>query len=91
MKKKTLQKNFKVTSNNKIKSGYFKLVLDAADIAAIANPGQFVMVEVNKGASEPLLRRPMSIHSVKKDKVEILYEVIGRVRRFYPAEKTANI
>ena len=52
-------------------------MLDAADIASIANPGQFVMAEVNKGTFEPLLRRPMSIHSVKKDKIEILYEVLG--------------
>ena len=77
MKKKMLQKNFKVTANNKIKGEYFKLALDAPDIASIAKPGQFVMVEVDKNLT-PLLRRPMSIHSVKKDKIEILYEVLGQ-------------
>ena len=77
MKKNLLQKNFKVIANNKIKGKYFKLTLDAGDIASIAKPGHFVMVEVNKN-SIPLLRRPMSIHSVKKDKIEILYEVLGQ-------------
>lgn len=78
MKKKMLQKNFKVIANNKIKSGYFKLVLEAPAIASIAKPGQFVMVQVSQRAQGPLLRRPMSIHSVKKDKVEILYAVAGQ-------------
>jgi dihydroorotate dehydrogenase electron transfer subunit len=90
MKKKTLQKNFKVASNNKIKGGYFKLVLDAADIASIANPGQFVMVEVSQGTLEPLLRRPMSIHSLKKDKIEILYEVLGEGTKILSRKKSGE-
>lgn len=77
MKKTIVQKNFKVIANNQIKSGYFKLVLEAPAVASIAKPGQFVMVQVSHLPQGPLLRRPMSVHSVKKGKVEILYEVLG--------------
>jgi len=78
MKKKMLQKKFKVISNHKIKDNYFKLCLDAWDIASIARPGQFVMIGLNWGVFEPLLRRPMSIHYVKNKEIEILYETLGQ-------------
>jgi len=78
MKKKTYQKKFKILSNRKIKGSYFKLTLIAPEIAFLARPGQFVMAQVNGNAYEPLLRRPLSIHAVKKDNIEILYETLGQ-------------
>ncbi|MGE5197967.1 MAG: dihydroorotate dehydrogenase electron transfer subunit [Deltaproteobacteria bacterium] len=77
MKKKIFQKKFKVVANDKISGDYFKITLEAADIARAARPGQFLMLRPDCG-SEPLLRRPLGVHSVKKDKIDILYEVVGK-------------
>lgn len=71
------QKKYKVLENEKVNEKYYKLVLDAKDIALIALPGQFLMLKVCSG-SEPLLRRPISIHNCSGKKVELLYEVVGK-------------
>ena len=42
-----------------------------------AQPGQFVNIKVND-SYEPLLRRPLSIHRVKGNKIFLLYEVLGK-------------
>ena len=42
------------------------LVLAAPEIAAVAQPGQFVMVKPSRG-SDPLLRRPFSIFEILRD------------------------
>jgi len=90
MKKKTCQKKFKILSNRKIKGSYFKLTLVAPEIAFLARPGQFVMAQVNNNAYEPLLRRPLSIHAVKKDDIEILYERLGQGTEILSRKKPAE-
>jgi dihydroorotate dehydrogenase electron transfer subunit len=87
MKKKMLQKKLKVILNHKIKGKYFKLCLDSRDIASIAKPGQFLMLGLNRGVFEPLLRRPMSIHYVKNKQIEILYETLGQGTRVLSQKK----
>jgi len=66
----------KIYSNNKVGPAYYKMHLDASYIARIVKPGQFVEIRCSD-SSEPLLRRPFSIHKVKRG-IEILYEVVGR-------------
>ncbi len=47
-----------------------------------AMPGQFVMVRVSDGTSDPLLRRPISIMDVFDDgRIALLYKVVGRGTR----------
>jgi len=54
------------------------LVARAPDIAATAQPGQFVSLRVTEGM-QPLLRRPFSLHSVDRSdgNILILYWVVG--------------
>jgi dihydroorotate dehydrogenase electron transfer subunit len=77
---KIIQKKAKILFNVHLKSDYYKLTLNATDIAQVAQPGQFVMLRISDDY-QPLLRRPFSIHSVNsqwhKRCIEILYEVIG--------------
>lgn len=57
-----------------------RLVLEGA-IARYAQPGQFVHVKVNGGNSfDPLLRRPISIAGIdrEKNRITLLYRVVGR-------------
>ena len=56
-----------VIENRRLSDDYSVLVLDAPEIAAVAQPGQFVMVKPTRG-SDPLLRRPFSIFEVLRDR-----------------------
>ncbi len=70
-----------VLSNTEILPAVHLLWLEAPEIAASAQPGQFVMVRTGEGY-DPLLRRPFSIHRVSPlsspTKLALLFEVVGR-------------
>ena len=52
------------------------MCLEAPDIAAIARPGQFVMVSCGQ---EPTLRRPLSIHQVANSgQFHLLFSIVGK-------------
>jgi len=55
------QENTKITSNVQIASCFFKLALEATNIASSAKPGQFLHIRITDGSSV-FLRRPFSIH-----------------------------
>ena len=55
-----------VIANTRLSDDYSVLALAAPEIAALAQPGQFVMVKTARGA-DPLLRRPFSIFEVLRD------------------------
>jgi dihydroorotate dehydrogenase electron transfer subunit len=67
----------KIISHKRLKENYWHLELVSRIIAKCASPGQFLNIEVGNGI-EPLLRRPISIHSVSGSKVRLIYEVVGR-------------
>ena len=81
---KIFQTKAKIIKNVEVVSDYYKMVLNAPDIAKQAQPGQFVNIRVND-KYEPLLRRPFSIHRVRVSghqnirisEIEILYKVVG--------------
>lgn len=62
-----MRKNFlvncKIILNRKLSNKYFRLIFESEAIAANAIPGQFVGIEVSD-SGVPLVRRPLSIHSV---------------------------
>ncbi len=55
---------------------YFSLSLESSRIAAQAQPGQFTMVRVSP-QTQPLLRRPFSIHSKSENTIEIFFQITG--------------
>lgn len=55
-----------VISNTRLSDHYSVLALAAPEIAALARPGQFVMVKASRG-TDPLLRRPFSIFETLRD------------------------
>jgi dihydroorotate dehydrogenase electron transfer subunit len=55
-----------VISNTRLSRDYSVVALAVPAIAALAQPGQFVMVKPSRG-SDPLLRRPFSIFEVLRD------------------------
>lgn len=72
-----IQEKAKILANLKIIDKYYKVIFFSSQIAKGIQPGQFVMIRVTE-TTEPLLRRPFSIHRAKEEKIEILYEVVGK-------------
>ncbi len=70
-----LQDIYKIVSNEKLCTKFYRLCIDAKPIAKKALPGQFIHIRIQDGL-EPFFRRPFSIYRAKKH-VEILYEVVG--------------
>jgi dihydroorotate dehydrogenase electron transfer subunit len=55
-----------VLANTRLSDDYCVVSLQAPEIAALARPGQFVMVKPSRGL-DPLLRRPFSIFEILRD------------------------
>ena len=67
-----------VIRQEQVGPGFYCMELLAPEIVRKAVSGQFVHVQVNR-ALEPLLRRPISIHNVDREKgtLKLLYQVVG--------------
>jgi dihydroorotate dehydrogenase electron transfer subunit len=86
-----------VISNTRLSDDYSVIALAAPEVAALAQPGQFVMVKTARG-SDPLLRRPFSIFEILRDAsgnamgVTLLNKRIGvGTARLYETEPGARI
>lgn len=69
-----------VTKHEKIAEHIFQLTLQGELVLEMGNPGQFVHLKVSEG-STPLLRRPISISEINKDKKQftMIYRAEGLV------------
>lgn len=65
-----------VYKNSKITDGVYELIIKGS---FKGKPGQFYMIRC--WDREPLLSRPISIHSLEEDKIVFLYQVIGEGTR----------
>lgn len=72
---KSIQNIYPVVSNDKLCPRFFRMCLDAPDIAAEVKPGQFIHIRVNDSLT-PFFRRPFSVYRAKQH-VEIFYEAVG--------------
>lgn len=76
-----IQQPAKVLWNEKLGAAFYKIGLTCSEHYASAKPGQFVMLRF-AGQTDPLLRRPFSIHNLIIDEgdirgFELLYKVVG--------------
>ncbi|MBN2247452.1 MAG: dihydroorotate dehydrogenase electron transfer subunit [Coriobacteriia bacterium] len=69
-----------VVSNERVATGVCRVVLDAPRTAATVEPGQFVHVRIARSA-DFILRRPFSVHRARGERLEIIYQVVGRGTR----------
>jgi dihydroorotate dehydrogenase electron transfer subunit len=65
-----------VLANDRVASGVGLVVLHAPRTAETVRPGQFVHLRISRD-SACLLRRPFSVHRVRGERIEILYQVLG--------------
>ncbi|HZW49828.1 MAG TPA: dihydroorotate dehydrogenase electron transfer subunit [Bacillota bacterium] len=79
MRNKVRNQKVLVIENQRLKANYWMLTLEDQALTGLMQPGQFLNIRLN-GLHDPLLRRPMSIHSInaKTGRFEVLYQVVGR-------------
>ena len=65
-----------VLANDRVAEGVGLIVLRAPRTAAGIKPGQFVHLRIATGA-DIILRRPFSVHVVRAERLEILYQILG--------------
>ncbi len=85
-----------VISNTRLSDDYSVIALAAPELAALAAPGQFVMVKPSRGA-DPLLRRPFSIFQILRNGehasgITLLNKRVGAgTTRLYETEPGARV
>jgi dihydroorotate dehydrogenase electron transfer subunit len=86
-----------VLSNTRLSEDYSVVALAAPTVAALARPGQFVMIKPSRGG-DPLLRRPFSIFEILRHTdgsptgVSLLNKRVGTgTRLLYEAEPGSRI
>ena len=85
-----IQTKAKIISHKRLKDRYWHLEFESYVIARRASPGQFVNVRVRAG-SDPLLRRPVSIHRISGRRVKLFYEVLGRGTQILSSRKPGEL
>lgn len=66
-----------VLANDRVAQGVGLMVLRAPRCASSISAGQFVHLRVAQGA-DIILRRPFSIHRAEGERVEVLYQILGK-------------
>lgn len=79
-----------VVENVLLGNDIFRMVVNAPEICAASQPGQFVEVKTGR-ADSPLLRRPISIADVEGDKLTIIYRIVGEGTKWLSECKTDEI
>jgi dihydroorotate dehydrogenase electron transfer subunit len=88
------QQQATVLWNKQVGPVYYKIGLTCSGRYAAAKPGQFVMLRI-PGHTDPLLRRPFSIHSLRvsngvTDGFELLYRVVGKTTKLLAMQKPGD-
>ena len=84
------QLNTKIIHNKKITPHHYKMRLESGYLAKHSQPGQFVEVRCSNGP-DPLLRRPLGVHKILPDGIEILYEIVGRGTELLSLKKAGEV
>ena len=84
------QLNTKIIHNKKITPHHYKMRLESGHLAKHSNPGQFVEVRCSHHP-DPLLRRPLGVHRILPDGIEILYEIVGRGTELLSLKKAGEV
>ncbi|MSR77338.1 MAG: dihydroorotate dehydrogenase electron transfer subunit [Candidatus Omnitrophica bacterium] len=69
--------SFTIEENTKVNAKYYRLTFRAAHLSEAVEPGQFLTLQINPSL-DPFWRRPFSYYRIQKDRIQILYEVLGR-------------
>ncbi len=76
---KSVRSICKVIDNKELCQNMYEIVVECPEIAQNAKAGQFLHIKAGEGL-DPLLRRPISISRIYRDKgqISLVYQVIGK-------------
>lgn len=83
------QLELKILENNEVAPGFYKMHIQSQYLAKNTQPGQFFEVKCSE-TNNPLLRRPLGVHRILKNGIEILYEVAGRGTKLLSQKKASE-
>jgi len=84
------QLKVKIIEHKRIARDFYKIRLRSDSLAKKSKPGQFVEIKCSEGG-EVLLRRPLGVHSILNDGIEVLYEVIGKGTESLSVKKKGDL
>ncbi|MBF0388328.1 MAG: dihydroorotate dehydrogenase electron transfer subunit [Candidatus Omnitrophica bacterium] len=87
---KNIQGVYKVAGLTRVNDIYYRLALEAPELARLVKPGQFIHIKVSAGL-EPLFRRPFSVYRAVGGKVEIFFEPVGKGSRLLAGCKKGDL
>ena len=67
----------KILESKKITPHHCRVRIESGYLAKAIRPGQFIEVRCS-GGTDPLLRRPLSVHRISKNWIEVLFEIVGK-------------
>ena len=89
-----VEQTAQIVSNERDTDLYFRVVVRAAQIAPLVQPGQFVHVRILP-LKQALLRRPFSVFQVSEGTLSLLYKAVGQgtevLSRMRPGEELSLI
>jgi dihydroorotate dehydrogenase electron transfer subunit len=84
------QTSCQVLAVQSVAENTFLLVLHAPSIAPHVKPGQFLNVRVEESL-DPLLRRPFSVYQTDGDRLELLFNVVGKGTRILSQKRKGEM
>lgn len=75
--------------NKKINAKYYRMAFRSKALAKKVEPGQFLQIKI-ESSLDPFLRRPFSYYGVQGDRVELLYEILGRGTALLAQKKSGD-
>lgn len=79
--------NAPIVSHSLIAPKHFLMRMESFWLGLHSKVGQFVMVKVQEKTTDPLLRIPLSIHSMDKKGISLLYKVVGTATKILSSKK----
>jgi dihydroorotate dehydrogenase electron transfer subunit len=79
-----------VQTVEKVADNIFVLTFRSPEISPLIRAGQFVNIKVD-ARNEPLLRRPFSVYRTEGDKVQIIFNVVGKGSRVLHRKQAGDL
>lgn len=86
-----IKRSTRILQNKRLEEGVYDLLLEAKDMAADAEPGQFISLYCNDGGR--LLPRPISICEIDRDNgnIRLVYRVLGKGTEEFAGLKPGDV
>lgn len=75
-----IKENATITLNEPVAENIRRIEILSPEISRLSKPGQFINIRVSENF-DPFLRRPFSIHNIIDDKIQIIFNAVGKGTR----------